>query len=107
MEHIVQFAIGIDDEAIRKRIEATAEKQIIDTLTKDVKSTIFEKDNWSEKGYKEGRASYYLDHKIDKLLNDCKEPIIELAAERLAEKLCRTKKAKEKLAAILAAAEEE
>ena len=52
MEHIVQFGIGIDDESIRKRIEETAEKQIIETLTKDVKSTIFEKDSWSKKGYR-------------------------------------------------------
>ena len=33
MEHIVQFAIGIDDEAIVKRIEENAEK----TITKDLR----------------------------------------------------------------------
>ena len=107
MEHIVQFAIGIDDESIRKRIEDSAEKQIIETLVKDVKTTIFEKDSWRKEGYREGVASYYLDKKIDDLLESCREDIIELAAEKLAARLCKTKKAKERLDTILAAIEEE
>lgn len=32
MEHIVQFAVGIDDEAIQKRIMETAHNQIIDAI---------------------------------------------------------------------------
>lgn len=41
MEHIVQFAIGIDDEAIKKRITESAEKQITDSIQKDVEKMIF------------------------------------------------------------------
>ena len=33
MEHIIQFAVGIDDNAIVKRVEEQAEKQIVETLT--------------------------------------------------------------------------
>ena len=32
MEHIVQFAIGIDDEAIRQRIKETGYEQVIRNL---------------------------------------------------------------------------
>lgn len=32
MEHIVQFAIGIDDEAIVKRVTQVAEKQIVKAI---------------------------------------------------------------------------
>lgn len=42
MEHIVQFAIGIDDDAIRERIVANAEKEIIKDLKQDVANKLFE-----------------------------------------------------------------
>lgn len=41
MEHIVQFAIGIDDEAIRNRVTESAEKQITESIKRDVEGTIF------------------------------------------------------------------
>lgn len=34
MEHIVQFAIGIDDKAIQNRIEEHAYSDVLDKLTK-------------------------------------------------------------------------
>lgn len=34
MEHIVQFAIGIDDKAIQNRIEEHAYEDVLDKLTK-------------------------------------------------------------------------
>ena len=48
MEHIVQFAIGIDDESIRKTVIETAEKQIIDKLYSDCKSIIIQNVNRKE-----------------------------------------------------------
>ncbi len=46
MEHIVQFAIGIDDNAIRKVVESTAEKQIIDDIRQQVLDKMLEKSGW-------------------------------------------------------------
>ena len=43
MEHILQFAINIDDNTIKQNIEAKAEKQVIEQLVKDVKSSIIDK----------------------------------------------------------------
>lgn len=35
MEHIVQFAIGIDDKAIQNRIEEYAYKDVLDKIVKE------------------------------------------------------------------------
>lgn len=41
MEHIIQFGIGIDDEAIIKRVEAKAEDTIMQEIRHDAKAAIF------------------------------------------------------------------
>ena len=46
MEHIVQFAIGIDDEAIKKRIEESATEQVTKKLKEQVTDAILRK-SWS------------------------------------------------------------
>ena len=40
MEHIVQFAIGIDDNAIKKRIEENAYDDILERLVKEAKNSL-------------------------------------------------------------------
>ena len=50
MEHIVQFGVTIDDEAIKKRIEESAKKQITDDISKDVKKTIINSYGWGTDG---------------------------------------------------------
>ena len=42
MEHIVQFAINIDDERIRNAVVETAERQIINDIRRDVEEIIYE-----------------------------------------------------------------
>lgn len=41
MEHIVQFAIGIDDDAIKKNLEESAVNQITDNIQDDVEKAMF------------------------------------------------------------------
>nr|WP_243466780.1 hypothetical protein [Bifidobacterium breve] len=41
MEHIVQFAIGIDDKAIQNRIEEHAYSDVLDKLTKKRRGQCF------------------------------------------------------------------
>lgn len=108
MEHIVQFGVGIDDEAIKSRIYEVAEKQILETLTHDVKSALFEKDYRGRKNKEfTDIPTAYLDSRITIYLESCRDDIIELAAEKLADRLCRTKKAKERLDIILNACDPE
>lgn len=97
MEHIVQFAIGIDDDAIRKRVIESAEKQIIEKLTYDVKSQIF-KPHYYKKDKLTDELQDWVEKRIeDIIIESCKDEIIERAAAMLADRLSRTKKAKEAL----------
>ena len=94
MEHIVQFAIGIDDEAIRKRIEASAEKQIIDSIKSDVTDQIFRKSNWKNETQ---LHSWVKDIVVEAILEH-KDDIIKSAAMELCEYMKRTKAVREAVA---------
>ena len=99
MEHIVQFAIGIDDEAIRKRIEASAENQIIDSIKSDVTDQIFRKSNWKNETQ---LHSWVKDIVVEAILEH-KDDIIKSAAMELCDYMKRTKAVRE----AVAGAEEE
>lgn len=93
MEHIVQFGISVDDEAIKQTILDNAEKNIMDRITRDVKLAIFRTNGWSNNPTDQLRP--WVEEKVDNILKENKDAIIDLAAEKLAECLARTKKAKE------------
>lgn len=99
MEHIIQFGIGIDDDAIRKRIEEGAEKQILKNIENGVRSTLFEKD-YRGSGYSKVPTSY-LDKKIDDFLKAHKDEILDMAATKLADRLAKSKRGKEILEGFL------
>ena len=98
MEHIVQFAIGIDDEAIRKRIEASAENQIIDSIKSDVTDQIFRKSNWKNETQ---LHSWVKDIVVEAVLEH-KDDIIKSAAMELCEYMKRTKAVKQAVAETVA-----
>ena len=92
MEHIVQFAIGIDDNAIRQRVEQSAEKTIIQQLTNDIKKTFYETDYY---GRPSNTPSEFILEKIELFLKDNRDDILEMAADKIAERLARSKRGKE------------
>lgn len=96
MEHIVQFAIGIDDDAIVKRVSENAEKEIIKDLKQQVANKIF------QPYYYKGNAdptrdnlSCFSENLVKAFLEENKEYIIDKAAAILADRLFRSKKGKE------------
>lgn len=98
MEHIIQMAISVEDEKIVKRVEETAEKQIIETLTDRVENVISEKRGWygkSERDYTP--LKNIVSEQIAKILDDNKELILSEASKILADKLARSKAGKEVL----------
>jgi hypothetical protein len=96
MEHIVQFAIGIDDDAIRERIVANAEKEIIKDLKQDVANKLFEAYYYNGNANpKKDPLSDYAKGIVEKFLEQHQEEILNKAAVHLADKLARTKKGKE------------
>lgn len=94
MEHIVQFAIGIDDESIKKNISEHAEKVITEQLLNDVERIVFDTDSWS-KTVNKNYASSFTVKRFDKFLEDNRDYILEIAGKYLADKLVKTKRGKE------------
>lgn len=94
MEHIVQFGIGIDDEAIKKSVSEHAEKVITEQLLNEVEKIIFEQDAWGGQVNKY-RASGFTERRFDKFLEDNRDTILELTSKYLADRLARTKRGKE------------
>ena len=102
MEHIVQFGIGIDDEAIRKIIMEKAEKSILNDLKKDIRSEIIREifvcdSDWYGRERKINLQDWVKDL-VEKTLKDNKDQIIKMASEKLADKMSRTKAVKEAMA---------
>ena len=96
MEHIVQFAIGIDDNAIKERVTANAEKEIIKDLKQDVANKLFEGYYWNRNADpKKDPLSDYAKGIIESFLEQHQEEILNKAAIHLADKLARSKKGKE------------
>ena len=90
MEHIVQFGITIDDDTIRRHVEAKA----TDAVVKGLNQTLF------RLGYNDRLMGITEDVEkvIDTFLEEHKQEIIDAAAERLADRLVRTKAVKEAVA---------
>ena len=96
MEHIVQFAVGIDDEAIKKKIEEHAVEHIEKELKRDIANKIF------RSNYYKGNAdptlsplSEFSAEIVKDVMATYKDEIIQRAAELLADSYKRTKAWKE------------
>lgn len=100
MEHIVQFAIGIDDEAIRKRITETSEKQIINRLYEECITAVIGQAPRVWGGYDDRDKQFkralndLVFQAVDKIVTENKDAIIENAAQILADRIGRTKAAR-------------
>ena len=95
MEHIVQFAIGIDDDAIKKRIEQTAEKQVVDGIKEDICDKIFIMSRLDRNRYLQ---DWVKDIVVDTIIEKHKDEIIKEAASQLCEYMKRTKAVREAVA---------
>jgi Icc-related predicted phosphoesterase len=96
MEHVVQIGIGIDDEAIKASIVKNIEKTVLGEVKDDINKMLF-----NDYGYYNRGPSKFLTAQIEEFLEKNKDDILEMAAEKLADKLSRTKKAKEMLSEVL------
>ena len=94
MDHLVQFTISIDDKHIAQMVEQKAANTMEDEVLKVCKSQIgCEADYWSSN--EPGPA---LKKAIDDFMKDNREEIIDRAANKLAERLSKTKVVKEAVA---------
>ena len=92
MEHIVQFAIGIDDKAIQNRIEEYAYGDVLDKLSKNAVDSIFAHTNAYSR---ETMWNTLMEDALRSFLEERKDEIIDKAAHMLADRFQRTKKYRE------------
>lgn len=97
MEHIMQIAISVEDEKIVKKVEETAESQIIQILTDRVENAISEKRGWRNEKRDYTPLKNMVSEQVEKILQENKEFILSEASKILADKLARSKAGKEVL----------
>lgn len=100
MEHIVQFAIGIDDEAIKNRVTDAAEKQIIASIQNDVEKTIFNS-GWNTGKVDKNSPKEWVKDAVKDVIEANKDQIIEAAVVELAKNMMKTKAVKEAIAEVV------
>ena len=91
MDHLVQFTISIDDAHIARKVEEEAARAMKEEVLKVCKSYIgCERNYWGD-----NQPGPALKKAIDDFMADNREEIIDKAADKLAERLSRTKIVKE------------
>lgn len=93
MEHIVQFGITVDDNAIKNLIVNKASE----TVVKEVKREL----GVDNKYFSNGVVTKMVSDEVQNQFNLHKEEIIEATAKALAEKLIKTKLVKERVSKVL------
>lgn len=117
-EHIINFAIGIEDDKIISNIEKNAEKMITDDIKTEVLKRLFEsryylsnsvikKDEYSKKIVvsKDAIFTDLANGIVERCLIENKDVIIERAADKLCEAMKRTKKFRESVDAVISETE--
>lgn len=92
MEHIVQFAIGIDDKAIQNRIEECAYTDVLNKLTKNAVDSVFSRTSAYSRDI---MWKTLMENALQNFLEERKDEIIDKAAHILADRFQRTKKYRE------------
>lgn len=99
MEHIVQFAIGIDDETIQNRIEEHAYSDVLNKLTKNAVDSVF---SHSSAYTRDIMWEGLMGEALQSFLEERKDEIIDKAANMLADRFQWTKKYREAMGAVIA-----
>ena len=97
---IINIPLNIPEELLENTIAKDYESKITENLTNEVRKILANHDGSyyyrSGKDEKKGLEDW-VSQKIDNYISDWKGEIIEAASDKLAERLARTKKAKELL----------
>ena len=101
MEHIVSIAFNFDDKTVTDRIHETVERQVVDHITKEVKDVIYQRSYYRDAYTDKSPLVNMVKCEVEKIIEQNKEFIITEASKILADKLSRTKAAKEVLSDTL------
>lgn len=86
----VPVTIGVDEKRIAEEIHNDVEKQVVSSITQEVKNKMF-----SKSYYQEDPLDKIIKNEVKRIVDNNKDYIIENAAKLLSEKLSRTKAVKE------------
>lgn len=96
---IINIPLTIDDELWASALARDYESKVTEKLTNEVRKAIIGHDSryyLRQKSFNAGLEEW-VSYKIDDILKEYKDEIIDAATEKLAERLARTKRAKEVL----------
>ncbi|MEQ6114906.1 peptidase U32 [Bifidobacterium pseudocatenulatum] len=99
MEHIVQFAINIDDKTIQNRIEEHAYTDLLNKLTKNAVDSVF---SHSSAYSRNTMWESLMENALQNLIEERRDEIIDKAANMLADRFQRTKKYREAMGDAIA-----
>lgn len=91
---IINIPLQIDEKVIEKSLSADYQHKVEDYIFKEIEKVLLQECGYYNKNKVQGMREL-VKQRIDLYLEDMKEDIIEAAADRLADRLARTKKAKE------------
>lgn len=91
---IVNIPLQIDEKVIESQLSIDYEKKIENYIFEEVKQALLNQCGYYSKSELQG-VTVIVKEKVDKYLESMRDEIIEAAADRLADRLARTKKAKE------------
>lgn len=95
MEHILQFGISIDDNAIINAVQKKAEEEIIKRIKAEVEHSLFgDRYYYSRSSDPHAVFTQLAKEIFNGFLDDNKEEIISRASVHLADKLARSKAGK-------------
>ncbi len=108
MEHMVNFGIVIDDESIKKMVEANVVEQVSADILKEVEKnpgdlpTVSKFQSLAYRNVaKRIEWQKLLKDAVEEMAEEWKDEVVERAAEMLFDSLKRTKKYKDKMAEVL------
>lgn len=87
----IPVTLGIDEEAIEKKISSDIERHVLSEISKKIQKNLFDENYYSKESWVETVARA----EILKMLTVKEEEIIDKAAEKLADKLSRSKAVRE------------
>lgn len=102
--HIVNVAFDFDDDKVRKILEDSAEKKVIDELKEEVYRSLSKRSYGYGQYSKEEILKSLAERAVDSFFEDYKNEIIQEAAKILADKLVRSKAVKEATKQVLESA---
>lgn len=106
MQHIVNVAFDFDDKKVTKSIESQVHKEVVDNITAEVKKIIYSSTYYAYGGSRINENDptplrEMVEKECRDILNAHKEQIINMAAEKLANSLKRTKAVRETVGKVL------